>query len=172
VKTLDRFASIKEGNHWRSIGVEELEQAIGLSYENFKRTIIIPQGKFQEFLQLGNKDRTQMMKELFNLGKYEFYYKVTSLESKNNAEKQLLEGQLQQLGAVDPEQLDVYQDQLNRLEEEIKEQTDKLTENQKKEEQLRKLQELMQKKTDAEKEQKKLQEQEPEFQALEKRILR
>lgn len=172
VKTLDRFASIKEGNHWRSIGVEELEQAIGLSYENFKRTIIIPQGKFQEFLQLGNKDRTQMMKELFNLGKYEFYYKVTSLESKNNAEKQLVEGQLQQLGAVDPEQLDVYQAQLNRLEEEIKEQVDKLTENQKKEEQLRKLQELMQKKADAEKEQKKLQEQGPEFQALEKRILR
>jgi exonuclease SbcC len=147
-----------------------LEQAIGLSYDNFKRTIIIPQGQFQEFLQLGNKDRTQMMKELFNLGKFEFYYKVASLESKNNEQKQNVEGQLKQLGAVDPEQVNVYQAQLTKLEEELKEQNRKLAENQQAEEQLRKLQELMQRKVEAEKERKILQEQEPEFQSLEKRI--
>ena len=162
----------KTGNEWLPIENEKLEQAIGLSYDNFKRTIIIPQGQFQEFLQLGNKDRTQMMKELFNLGKFEFYYKVTSLESKNNALKQNVEGQLQQLGAVDPEQLNVYQVQLTKLEEEIKEQNRKLAESQQTEEQLRKLQDLMQKKTEAEKEQKNLLEQEPGFQALEKKITR
>jgi len=41
------------------------EEILGLSYENFRRTIIIPQGKFQEFLQLTEGKRTQMMKELF-----------------------------------------------------------------------------------------------------------
>jgi exonuclease SbcC len=172
VKTLDRSAYRKEGNEWRPIENEALEQAIGLSYDNFKRTIIIPQGQFQEFLQLGNKDRTQMMKELFNLGKFEFYYKVASLESKNNEQKQNIEGQLKQLGAVDPEQVNVYQTQLSKLEEELKEQNCELAENQQAEEQLRKLQELTQKKAEAEKERKKLQEQEPEFQALEKKINR
>jgi exonuclease SbcC len=170
VKTLDRSAYQKEGNEWRPIENEVLEQAIGLSYDNFKRTIIIPQGQFQEFLQLGNKDRTQMMKELFNLGKFEFYYKVASLESKNNEQKQNVEGQLKQLGAVDPEQVNVYKAQLTKLEEELKEQNRKLAENQQAEEQLRKLQELMHRKVEAEKERKILQEQEPEFQSLEKRI--
>src|SRR5690554_3845729 len=172
VKTFERRSYKEVENEWLPIEISELEKAVGLSYENFKRTIIIPQGQFQEFLQLGNKDRTQMMKELFNLGKFEFYYKVTSLESKNNALKQNVEGQLQQLGAVDAEQLNVYQKLLTKLEEELNEQNRILAENQQKEEQLRKLQELTQKKTEAEKEQKNLLEKEPEFQALEKRISR
>ncbi len=172
VKTLERSAYIKTDDKWLPIENEALEQAIGLSYENFKRTIIIPQGQFQEFLQLGNKDRTQMMKELFNLGKFEFYNKVTSLESKNNARKQNIEGQLQQLGTIDPAQVIVYQEQLTKLEEEIKEQNRKLTENHKAEEQLRRLQELTQKKADADKEQKILQEQEPKFQELQEKIIR
>src|SRR5450759_1982327 len=88
VKTLERSAYRKEGDNWIPIEPESLEKAIGLSYDNFKRTIIIPQGQFQEFLQLGNKDRTQMMKELFNLGKFELYYKTVALETKNNAQKQ------------------------------------------------------------------------------------
>ena len=172
VKALERSTYKKVDNVWYRIENEALEQAIGLSYDNFKRTIIIPQGQFQEFLQLGNTERTRMMKELFNLGKFEFYYKVTSLESRNNARKQNVEGQLQQLGAVNPEQANVYQEQLAKLDEEIKEKNLKLVEIQKVEEQLRKLQELTRKKAEAEKEHKKLQEQEPEFQALEKKISR
>jgi exonuclease SbcC len=77
VKTLDRTAYRQEEGSWVPIEAESLEKAIGLSYDNFKRTIIIPQGQFQEFLQLGNKDRTQMMKELFNLDRFEMYYKIT-----------------------------------------------------------------------------------------------
>jgi len=103
VKTLERSAYRNEGGDWIPIEPEQLEKTIGLSYDNFKRTIIIPQGQFQEFLQLGNKDRTQMMKELFNLEKFELYYKVVSLENKNNSQKENLDGQLKQLGAIDPQ---------------------------------------------------------------------
>ena len=59
VKTLERTALRYENHTWIPVEPEILEKAIGLSYDNFKRTIIIPQGQFQEFLQLGNKDRTQ-----------------------------------------------------------------------------------------------------------------
>ncbi|MHA7108994.1 AAA family ATPase [Sunxiuqinia elliptica] len=172
VKALDRSAYQKNGNEWIPIETAALEQAIGLSYDNFKRTIIIPQGQFQEFLQLGNKDRTQMMKELFNLGKFEFYYKVTSLENKNNAQKQNLEGQLQQLRAVDPEQLEVYKTQLEQLENELKEQNQKLSVYQKREEELRKLQDLARRKSEAEKAFKSLHDQESIVKQLEQRILR
>lgn len=172
VKTLERSAYRKVGHDWVPIDVASLEEVVGLSYDNFKRTIIIPQGQFQEFLQLGNKDRTQMMKDLFNLGKFEFYYKVVSLESKNNARKQHIEGQLQQLGSVDPEQADSYRKQLLLLEKEIGDLNRKLDENTLHEEQLRKLQELTQKTSDAEKEQQQLQEQEPHFRSLEKRVER
>jgi DNA repair exonuclease SbcCD ATPase subunit len=40
-----------------------MQKIIGLSYSNFKRTIIIPQGQFKEFLELGAAERTNMMKE-------------------------------------------------------------------------------------------------------------
>jgi len=145
VKTLERSAYQQTGNEWIPIEMGQLEEAIGLSYDNFKRTIIIPQGQFQEFLQLGNKDRTQMMKELFNLGKFEFYHKVVSLETKNNAKKQLMEGQLQQLGTLDPEQEQRYRELLALLEKEIGELQLKLADNQRAEEKLRKLQELTRK---------------------------
>ncbi|MCW0484756.1 SbcC/MukB-like Walker B domain-containing protein [Gaoshiqia sediminis] len=172
VKALDRSAYRKNGKEWIPIETDSLEQAIGLSYDNFKRTIIIPQGQFQEFLQLGNKDRTQMMKELFNLGKFEFYYKVTSLEAKNNANKQNIEGQLLQLGTVNPEQISGYKAQLEQLTNELAEQSKRLIEYRKTEEEFRKLQELTQKKADAEKAFKALQEQEPVFKSLEQKIAR
>ena len=105
VRTPERTAYRKREGQWVPIEVEALEEAIGLSYDNFKRTIIIPQGQFQEFLQLGNRDRTKMMKELFNLEKFEFYYKVVSLERKNDEKRQHNQGQLQQLGEVDPRKL-------------------------------------------------------------------
>src|SRR3546814_6233284 len=69
---------------WLPLEHTSAESILGLSYENFRRTIIIPQGKFQEFLQLGDKARTDMLKEIFNLNKYEFFYQTASLERKNN----------------------------------------------------------------------------------------
>jgi exonuclease SbcC len=172
VKSLDRTAYRKIDNDWIPIEQEALQETIGLSYENFKRTIIIPQGQFQEFLQLGNKDRTQMMKELFNLGKYEFYYKVVSLETRNNEQKHILEGELKGLGDIDESQLEQYETGLDQLEKIISEHKSRLIELQQKEEQLRKLSELQQKCSESEQELRKLEKEEPVFLDLEKSINR
>ena len=167
VKALDRSAYQLYNEEWLPIETEALEKAIGLSYDNFKRTIIIPQGQFQEFLQLGNKDRTQMMKELFNLGKYEMYYKVVSLESKNTGQRQKLEGQLQQLGNVDPEQVNQYQLQLEQLKKELEELLEKQTSLQQKDTQLKQLKELVKKVAEAQLSFQQLKEKEPQFNELE-----
>lgn len=143
VKTLDRSAYKNFNGTWVPVQIEELQQVIGLSYENFKRTIIIPQGQFQEFLQLGNKDRTQMMKELFNLGKFELYYKTVALETKNTEQLQKLEGQLLQLGEVKPEQLEAAQFRLEAIRAELEQVTKQLTLKQHDETVLKQLKELV-----------------------------
>jgi len=170
VKTLERSAYRNDGGNWIPMEPEQLEKAIGLSYDNFKRTIIIPQGQFQEFLQLGNKDRTQMMKELFNLQKFELYYKLASLENKNNAKKQNIEGQLQQLGAIDPEQIKLYEAQLIQFKTEIEQLSLTLAGNQMKEAEWKKLQEVVKKLAATQLVLKQLKDREPEFSALETAI--
>ncbi len=103
VKKLDRTVYRQDKEEWIPVPEDEPEKVIGLSYDNFKRTVIIPQGRFQEFLQLGNKERTQMMQELFGLSRYELSAKTGSLESKNRAVLERLEGQLLQLSGATPE---------------------------------------------------------------------
>ncbi|MGE5363305.1 MAG: AAA family ATPase [Bacteroidota bacterium] len=101
VKAFEKKAYRKTDGQWEPVDQQTIETAIGLSYENFRRTIIIPQGKFQEFLQLGNSDRTKMMKELFNLDRYDLSSKISSLDNKNNEILLNITGQLQQLEEAD-----------------------------------------------------------------------
>ena len=96
VNTFDRKAYKMENGEWLPISVTSAEAIIGLSYQNFRRTVIIPQGKFQEFLQLGSKDRTQMLKEIFGLERFDLFAKVASLEKKSQLKKEHLEGQISQ----------------------------------------------------------------------------
>lgn len=170
VKTLDRTAYKRIHAAWEPIGPDSIESIIGLSYENFKRTIIIPQGKFQEFLQLSNKERSQMMKELFNLDKFELFCKVVSLESRNNQQLQNIEGKIQQIGSISPEQLIEKEECLKVLKSEIEEKTREQLIQQQKEKEFGKLKELTDKIQSARAANLKLQEQEPEFRKLEIKI--
>ncbi len=119
VKTFTRTAYIKVNDDFSPISTDDLENHIGLSYENFKRTVIIPQGKFQEFLQLSNAERTKMMKELFNLEKYELYNKTKRIEERNNEHINKLKGSLDQLGDISEDQLNELKENLKKYEEEF-----------------------------------------------------
>lgn len=46
------------------------EEIIGLKAEDFARTVVLPQGKFSEFLKLQNGPRRQMLERIFNLEQY------------------------------------------------------------------------------------------------------
>jgi len=170
VKALDRNAYKKENGKWIPIETDAFSDIIGLSYENFKRTVIIPQGRFQEFLQLGNSDRTRMMKELFNLEKFELFYKVVSLESKNNQQLQSLQGQIIQLGDINPEQIKVLQDKLEETKAGVDQKTKELKQQQLLEENFRKQKELTEKIVQTNQTLEKLKTREPEFTLLEKSI--
>ena len=170
VKVLERKAYKRLNGEWQPIETEDFANIIGLSYENFKRTVIIPQGRFQEFLQLGNSDRTKMMKELFNLEKFELFYKVVSLESKNNQKITSLQGQMIQLGDINPDQIKVLEDTLTQLKFEIEQKTQNLQKQQKQEERLRNLKELSEKIVKASQVLADFKSREPEFTLLEKAI--
>lgn len=104
--TLDRKAYqwMAELNDWSPIATENpAERIIGLSYENFKRTVIIPQGRFQEFIELRDADRTRMMKELFRLERFELADRTKILNDSNNNALASVEGELKGLGEVTPE---------------------------------------------------------------------
>ncbi|MDD2256140.1 MAG: SMC family ATPase, partial [Bacteroidales bacterium] len=118
VPSLKRSAYRLQEGAWLPVELGELERSIGLNYDHFKRTVIIPQGRFQEFLQLGGADRTQMMKELFHLDRFEFSLQTAALESANMQERKLLEDRLQQLGRVTEEDLAALQEQLEQMERE------------------------------------------------------
>ncbi|MDP4188128.1 MAG: hypothetical protein Q8905_08780, partial [Bacteroidota bacterium] len=115
VKPFVRSAYARENDNWQPLEQTTAEEVIGLSYDNFRRTVIIPQGKFQEFLQLGNNDRTEMMKELFHLEKYDLYNKTIALESQNNQKKGNIEARLGQLGELQPELIQQKEKELAEL---------------------------------------------------------
>ncbi len=103
IHTFDRTAYHWQNDQWVPLASNNAEDILGLSYENFKRTIIIPQGKFQEFLQLSETDRTRMLKEIFNLERFELGDKVAQVEKQNNREIDRLQGELQGLEAITEE---------------------------------------------------------------------
>ena len=102
VKKFDRTVYFKVKDNWEPTD-KTAEEIIGLSYENFRRTVIIPQGQFEEFLKLGKTDRTRMMRDIFVLGKYDLSGKVKSLENANKEKVDILTGNLHQFVEVTDE---------------------------------------------------------------------
>ncbi len=48
----------------------EISRLVGLSREDFRRAVILPQGRFQELLQLRGGDRRNMLERIFDLAPY------------------------------------------------------------------------------------------------------
>ncbi|MTG99005.1 SMC family ATPase [Myroides sp. BIT-d1] len=105
----------KEGE-WVPLPDLNIEGVIGLSYENFKRTIIIPQGQFKEFLELGGTARTKMMQQIFGLDKFDLSFKVKGIlaETKQNFDQ--LQGQLQSYSLINQELLDIKESEYSKSE--------------------------------------------------------
>jgi exonuclease SbcC len=97
----------KEKENWLPIeqtGVDILK----ISYENFKRTIILPQGKFQEFLLLGGKEKTQMLSEIFSLEQYDNLEKKLkgNISKKNQEELNKTKTELELIQYANQEKID------------------------------------------------------------------
>lgn len=140
---------------WIPLDHSNTEKIIGLSYANFKRTIIIPQGQFKEFLELGATDRTNMMKEIFSLQRFDLQNNVSALHTKNRSELDHLEGQLRGFEEVNEEQILVQKENLKLEKQKFEEVKKRFKETEEKYQQLKNLktdfESLKQKKNDFEK---------------------
>ncbi|MDF9795873.1 exonuclease SbcC [Catalinimonas alkaloidigena] len=109
----------EEGN-WLPIAVKDASQLLGMNYEHFMQTVIIPQGKFREFVDQGAAQRTQMLKELFNLGQYELGSKVKILQSRNKTELTEIQARLAEIGGVSEEEIREIKQKQNVLATKLK----------------------------------------------------
>lgn len=94
ISPIERKAYEWDGSNWIPLDSNDGTSIVGLSYDNFKRTIIIPQGKFKEFLELKGKDRSEMMKEIFQLERFDLGGKVIGLKLDTQRKVDVLNGNL------------------------------------------------------------------------------
>lgn len=111
---------IKDDDEWVPIEVSAKE-IIGLDYDNFKRTIIIPQGKFQDFLQLTPSNRTKMLKEIFDLHRYDLFSKSNRLHKDSELRLTEIVTRLSDLEEISEERIEERAALLEETEKEITE---------------------------------------------------
>ncbi|NME82394.1 AAA family ATPase [Clostridium sp. SM-530-WT-3G] len=118
---------------------KKVEEIIGLNLEDFTRTVVLPQGKFSEFLKLEGKERREMLERLFNLQKYgdELSQKLYSKIAQEKSESSVLSGQLKGFEDISEEVLNnkvssriEIEKQLNKLDKELKSAINKYNESQ------------------------------------------
>jgi len=77
---------------------EQVVAILGLTVDDFTRAVVLPQGKFAEFLGLKGKERREMLERIFNLSSYgEKLLSVANNRAKE-AEAQVMTIQGEQLG--------------------------------------------------------------------------
>ncbi|GGD71533.1 AAA family ATPase [Paenibacillus nasutitermitis] len=78
-----------------------VEERIGLNMQDFTRAVVLPQGKFAEFLSLTGKDRRSMLQRLFRLERFGDGLSLKLNQRMKAAEGALSEAAAEQLGLGD-----------------------------------------------------------------------
>ncbi len=117
--SLERYAYEWKNGSWIPLDSNDGASVTQLTYPNFRRTIIIPQGQFKEFLELRGKDRSEMMKDIFNLDRFDLGSKVGILQKQNNSKLEQLNGALSGFDAVSTEILHSKQQELDTAQQQL-----------------------------------------------------
>lgn len=94
---------------------------LGLSSDDFLRTVVLPQGQFSDFLKLKNQERRGMLQRIFHLERYgiELTRKVAAARQRMDIEVSSSEGQLQAYDDISKEILDNISSELVELKENL-----------------------------------------------------
>lgn len=120
---ITKYARLLEQNEEEKIIIAEgaadvkknVEEILGLSHSDFTRSVVLPQGKFSEFLKLKGKDRRNMLERIFALEKYgnSLTDKIRKVRNKNLQEKNKLEGAVSKYTDVSKEILEEFENKHN-----------------------------------------------------------
>lgn len=89
---IDNNQEIKLAENYKDIYREVKENILGLTLEDFTRSVVLPQGNFSQFLKLSGNEKRDMLERIFNLEKH-----GEMLSKKANAHKYELEAKLKNL---------------------------------------------------------------------------
>ncbi len=64
---------------------EEIERIVGLDFDAFQRCVVLPQGRFQEFLSGDRKKRQDILKDLLDIGIYEQVMAAANARARDHA---------------------------------------------------------------------------------------
>lgn len=109
---------------------QKIQELLGLTIEDFTRAVVLPQGKFAEFLSLKGVDRRQMLQRLFHLEQYgdDLNRKVKArLQEANQRENEILAEQAG-LGNASQEAIEAVKKEAEDLEILITKRTKELAE--------------------------------------------
>jgi DNA repair exonuclease SbcCD ATPase subunit len=121
----------EEESSWRTtvgknIKVEEInkkieENIIGLSYDVFTKTVVLPQGRFAELLHAKPKERSDILLQIYGFS--ELFQKIKEKSSEElkilKAEKEKIELELKELEDTTPQKLEELKKETKRIENEI-----------------------------------------------------
>ncbi|WP_419885017.1 AAA family ATPase [Paenibacillus sp. B-A-8] len=93
-----------------------VEEHIGLKMDDFTRAVVLPQGKFAEFLSLRGVDRRQMLQRLFHLEQYgdQLAIKLSRRVKENEAALRALIAEQQGLGSAGKEDVEAAAERLEQ----------------------------------------------------------
>lgn len=88
---------------------------IGLNCDDFTRSVVLPQGKFSEFLMLRGSDRREMLERIFNLKKYgtDLTKKIREVKKQYQSELDRITGSLDRYNGITEE---IYLEKHSKLE--------------------------------------------------------
>ena len=120
VERKDRSYYQWKNQTWQPLeNIQDASHLLGMNYDNFRQTVIIPQGKFREFIDLKPTARTQMLKELFHLEQFDLSAPTGILLSQTRHQLSRIEGRLEEIGPIADHAVDEITKQLKELEEAI-----------------------------------------------------
>ncbi|SUY44874.1 exonuclease [Clostridium putrefaciens] len=97
----------------------KVEEIIGLKSEDFTRSVVLPQGRFSDFLKLSGVDRRNMLERIFNLKKYGIVLseKIKKERKVRNEELSVLNTRIDSISVrgVSKENYKLIEDEINRL---------------------------------------------------------
>ena len=115
VEIKERLQYAWEDEGWVPIEVADASSLIGMTYDNFMQTVIIPQGKFREFIDRKPYERTQMLKELFRLEKFDLSSQTSQLLSRTRNNITETEGRLAEINCASEEELEARRQEVDNL---------------------------------------------------------
>jgi exonuclease SbcC len=103
-----RLVDIDDGNviaDQTKVMNASVEKMLGMDFDRFCQTVILPQGKFDAFLKMEAAKRGEMLEDIFNLGEYgtQLHEKAKQLAADYDMQVKVSETQIKALGDYTPE---------------------------------------------------------------------